>query len=131
MTDCLQRCKNSAKPMILHPYVGLIVDYYPSPSERHAAIIVEVHGNEPATRPQVNLRIFSPNSKDDVYFRNHVRPVEKDSAIETEGPELEGRWGYAHEFAILQEPDHDEMTELGTNSNLHVGQVSGQISYEY
>lgn len=118
-------------PMITHPFVGLIVDYYPTPSERHPAMVVEVYGGDPGTRPALNLKVFSPSIKGDMYFKAKVEPVDALSAVESQTPELEGRWGYAHEFAILQEVDHDVMSELGTQSNLHVGQVSGVTSYEY
>jgi hypothetical protein len=113
--------------MLTHPYIGLIVDYYPSPSERLPAIVTEVHGNEPGIRPELDLWVFGK----EIDLFKKIRPVDKQSAIKTELFDVANCWGYAHEFAILQEADHDEMTELGTQSNIHVGQISGITSYEY
>ncbi len=104
------------------PYVGLIVDFYPLPSERRAAIITNVYFDGDATkRPKVDLEIFGEH-KTTQKFQFEVPPVEE---ITTE-LELKGCWAFAHEFAILQDAEHNPETEEGIHSNAMVGQLQAQ-----
>lgn len=108
------------------PHIGQVLDYYPSPSERLAAICIEVLpiGEEFGDRPKVNLFVLFPNGKID--NKLEVLPV-SNSNVSSDGfsPDLEGKWGFAHEFAILQKDATD--SPLGTNSNEHVGSISNTL----
>jgi hypothetical protein len=100
------------------PKVGDIVDYYSLPTLRVPAIVVEVFQAEDiCSRPHISLFAFYNDGKN--CFFQKVPPV--DSATiddETLEPSLKGRWGFAHEFAILQK---DVSSPLGTQTNEHVG----------
>lgn len=105
----------------MNPYIGLIIDFYPTPSERRAAIITNIYfDGDSSVRPKVDLEVFGILEPSKL----GVLPVEDNQAEEIQ---LEGRWAFAHEFAILQQPDHNPETEEGIHSNAMVGQL--QLQY--
>lgn len=110
---------------LTQPHIGQIVDYYPDASTRFAAIIVQSHPSEDSERPTLSLQVFHPNG--DIGFKSKVKPVDQNE-FDDNNPDqnvLTDRWGYAHEFAILQ--DEDEEATLGTKTNQHVGTISTNI----
>lgn len=98
------------------PHIGQIIDFYPTPSERNAALIVEVFESDEISRPDVAILQFQPNGDIIAHERIH--------AVDPEDEEnLEGRWAFSHEFTLQQSESHEEQTELGTQSNRFVGQL--------
>jgi hypothetical protein len=107
-----------------HPYVGLIVSYYPDNQTRYAAIVTEVHPSPEHLRPKLDLYILSPNGEDNLAGT-------KIKAVHDEGEslqELADRWSFAHEFLV--HPDEEALEDgtdsavSGTKSNMHVGIIS-------
>lgn len=108
------------------PCVGLIVDYYSSPSERNAALVTnfKTEGEDFTTQPRCDLQIFLPNGK--IIFEKDVPYVDKDASAGDQPAEIAQRWAFAHEFPVEQEAGHDPDTEQGINSNALVGQLNNQ-----
>lgn len=107
------------------PRIGEPLDYYPSPSDRVAAICIEVHPAELGDRPKVNLHVFHPDGETEIKL--NVLPVSNSDVSNDDGftPILQGRWGFAHEFAILQKDLSD--SPLGSQSNEHVGTLDNSF----
>ena len=107
------------------PHVGQVVDFFPSDIERFPAMVVQVFPAD-ETRPKVNLMVFTPDCEMQGY--TEVEPVDVESNMAAAGDfELEGRWAFAHELPLNTEgEEHDESCELGTKTNIHVGEVSLQ-----
>ena len=99
------------------PHVGQWVDYFPSDTERNAALVVEVHeAADIGDRPAVNLQVFHPGG--DIEFEENIAPVDPHPV--DGAPDLAGHWGFAHEFFLIV--DETKPSYKGTESNSHVGE---------
>ena len=100
------------------PYVGQQLDYYPADNQRHAAICTEVHPCDGTERPKVNIIVFTPDGNTEAYLEVSPAQPSIDSF-----PEIKERWGFQHEFAILQNPEMLVEEEKGSNTNRHIGTI--------
>lgn len=100
------------------PHIGQTIDFYPTPSERNAAFIVQVFETDDESRPAVALLQLAPNG--DLIFHEKIQPADPELNGDEECP-LEGRWGFHHEFYLQQADDHEETSELGSQTNKFVG----------
>lgn len=100
------------------PRVGQTIDYYPLPSERNAAIVLQVFESDEVQRPDIAILQLQPNG--DLIFHERIKPADPELNGDEDNP-LEGMWGFHHEFFLQQTDDHEETTELGTQTNKFVG----------
>ncbi len=100
------------------PYVGLIVDYYSSNNKRLAAIITEINSSSLSFRPTVTLVVFDPKEPQPETYQD-VEPVTDDND-DTE-PDLTGKWGFAHEYNLIQ--NESTIEYKGTETNEFVGTI--------
>lgn len=102
------------------PFVGETLSYHPDKTHRFAAICVEVHDIDIEERPKLNLQVFQPNGE--VSFIEKVPPVKVD--IEGGEPELAESWSFLHEHELQHDPDFEDEGCLGTQTNVHVGDLT-------
>lgn len=108
------------------PYVGQMIDFYSLPTLRIPALCVEVFPTDIGERPKVNLYAFYPDGNN-MFFKD-VSPVNTTDVDEDLNPILKQRWGFQHEFAILQTAETLEQDScLGTHSNEHVGSIAQNV----
>lgn len=103
------------------PFIGQIVHFWPDPSQKFAAIVVETfpanrNDGGDLNRPNVNLQVYSPGG--DTTFFPSVPPLDIESSPET----FKDVWTFVNEFATLQTDEVDEETILGTKANFWVGE---------
>lgn len=99
------------------PYIGLIIDYYPSNSRRLAAVVTEVFPS-PSERPTITISVFDPQ-EDTPQTYEGVEPV--DLLADEVEPDLAEKWGYAHEFNLQQ--NSQSIDHKGTETNEFVGEI--------
>lgn len=100
------------------PYVGQLVDYFPTNNFRGVAVVLEVHPCDEVCRPRVDLSFFKG---DKLQYCKEVEPVAPDPEQLEDEIDLEGRWAFQQEFNINTPVDVDDSNLLGTQSNRHVG----------
>lgn len=104
------------------PVIGQLVDFFPSQSQRFAAIVVQVQPCDEDARPTVSLQIFQPDGK--LQYSKSVEPAAYDDDSDDGANLLKGRWAFQQEFCVEEDDDHDEDTVLGTGANRQVGSFS-------